>query len=308
MMHSLIICNLKGSAMAFYLQLAIGIFLVFSPNSIDGNASLKVPGLKVGDFIDVTTLAVGISRVTLSAYDSVGKSLHLEVRHNEDCKGKEPEVRINSKTNGKFDKADIIPVPDIGARTWINVLAGDDAYTIDFQDSYDLQHNFKYRPLHKLSDIKSISVYKGKECSENAFISVNLLFGHFFPEFSRIQSMKACVKGFPSTYGASISVWIIESLEKYNKDFVVSAIFVPGKNTVRITLPGWKNVNLQLQKSIEDETVICFHFEHTETTNTVTIHVGDEIKVHELPFVEYSGPAAAYVGRFKKIIEFETEE
>ena len=119
--------------------------------------SVSVPGLSVGSRIRFMYTGHDFDRVTLSVVDSIGKSLHLSMRHNFKCKGKAPDILFNTKTNGMFGKSvrDFVDAPELRSGLWWTVTAQETGWLIE-QEDIGFSHTYEYHPSHQLSDISGI--------------------------------------------------------------------------------------------------------------------------------------------------------
>ena len=145
--------------------------------------AVEVQGLKVGDVIKIQYLGVGISQVTLSVEDDIGKGLHMEARHNVNCDGNEEnqKVILNTRTNGMFDinpQRERFPgaedIQDLRPQYW-SVTAEKDSYKIEHLKKIHREfqviatYTFPYRPPHVLENVKVIKLYAKPSCGDTDF-------------------------------------------------------------------------------------------------------------------------------------------
>ena len=298
------------SVMASCLKLVFGTILVFiMPAHIDGTNVIKVPGLEVGSWIDVIYFAKDVSRAVLSVEDSIGKGLHLEVRYNEGCSGKEPEIVFNTKTNGIFDEREVISAPDLLQKHWygwITVVAEENAYAIDILDGYKL-HNFKCRSPHELSDVKKIALYKVKECSEDYKFNGFMRFGKIFSDFCKVKRITVRTRGFDfsSSYDTAMIRVLHRGIDDQSfKPIVLADVSLDGavKFTLKQEAPTYN-----FKKPLVDTTEISYQLDHNGSQYVVTIQANDEIVKHEFTLLENEGSAKLYIYHYKEILELESE-
>ncbi len=135
---------------------------------------LSVPRFEVGWALVFLYTGNGLSRVTLSIEDSIGKSLDMQLRHNEGCTGNPPQLLLNTETNGRVD-TEIVEFPKLRSSLWWTVTAQETGWLIEQLDTR-FSRTFNYHPSHQLSDVSTIEIRDEEGCEVDTGFNVLLKF------------------------------------------------------------------------------------------------------------------------------------
>ena len=177
----------------------------------------------------------------------------MELRHNEGCKGKPPQLLFNTKTNGRFDSGrEIVDVAELPARAEWTVTAQETGWLIE-QKEVGISHTFNYHPSHQLSDISVVRLYAAREgcgVDDTGFMG-EVSIEQKVPEFSKITVQAGCSNRLYST-GIVFSI-----------DNVYSGVSLYD-TTVIYFGPGGVFGNFILDDPVTEDTTVTAVLEHIE--------------------------------------------
>ena len=158
---------------------------------------MSVPGgITVGTQMEFWYNGNDLGVVTLSIKDSIGESLHVEIRHNEKCQGNQPQILMTTKTNGLLDEGQVWDVsPGLVGNLFWTVTAQETGFLLK-QEALEIYFTLKYHPSHQLSDVSLLQVSADKGCGVKytAFEGEIVKFKQpILPDVSKITVQVSCL-------------------------------------------------------------------------------------------------------------------
>ncbi len=175
----------------------------------------------------------------------------MELRHNERCKGKPPQLLFTTKTKGRWDRGQFGDVAELPIRAEWTVTAQETGWLIE-QKEFGISHTFNYRRSHQLSDIYRVRLYAHKGCGvDDTGFTGEVSIAQKVPEFSKITVQAGCSNQLYST-GIFFSI-----------DNVHSGVSLYG-TTVIYFGPGGVYGKFVLDDPVTEDTTVTAVLEHIE--------------------------------------------